>query len=146
MSIKKFFTFLGWPLLLLPTLVLYFGFALNEVCIVSNGGFMPVRQDNCETNLIEKKSDEENIWKELMGGQVPISATNPNEVIDGAHVCMTKNTRFKFLGDIFTTDSGISSLGDQFIEIGQNSKDGAILVWGLLGLYCWHRKKKFYLE
>ena len=43
MSIKKAFTFLGWPVLLLPLFVSYLGAGMNEAVSWANGGQMPVR-------------------------------------------------------------------------------------------------------
>ena len=147
MSIKKILTFFGWPLLVLPIVAVYFGFALNELCIIPNGGFMPVRQDNCEKNWVKPPAakpgdDVEQMLRHMLGGKLKAQ----DERIDQVHACMTPSTKRKWLADIFPTDGGIASIGDQFIDFGNTVQPMGEGIWVLLGLYCWHRQKKFYLE
>ena len=90
MSIKKFFTYLGWPLLLLPTLVLYLGAGMNEAVVWANGGQMPVSAYECQVRMDAHDADEK----------------------DYVHKCADKNTKLRFLDDWMLGDDGISSLGD----------------------------------
>ena len=146
MSIKKILTFFGWPLLVLPIVAVYFGFALNELCIIPNGGFMPVRQDNCEKNWIKppaaKQDELDQLLQHMLGGSLKVQ----DERIDQVHSCMTPGTRRKWLADIFPTDAGIESIGDQFIEFGNATQLYGQGIWVLYFLYAWHRKEKFYWE
>lgn len=125
MSLKKVFTFLGWPILAAPIIVLYLGFALNQIAAIANHGQMPVRIANC-AELVQED--------------------------DHVHFCADEHTRFQYLGDIFTTDNGSSSIGDEVIEIAGQLKEPVIetswvrlpinlLMWLVAAPYFFLRKK-----
>ena len=119
---KKFLTFLGWPLLILPTLVLHVGFLLNEAAVFANNGQMPVEWSQCQALM------------------------NSQEQPDPVHVCATPKTHLRIFGDFFVSDAGISSIGDDLMQTGDAMFPANLVVWGLLGLGCAIQKKKFYLE
>ena len=118
MSVKKILTFFGWPLLVLPTAMLYFGMSLNAICTISNNGRMPVRIANCEQVFPDP---------------------------DPIHICMTKDAHAKALADIITQPYGMLSVGDMFIDA---SEKVAYLSYGLwiavFGVYL-IRKEKFHV-
>lgn len=91
MSIKKAFTFLGWPVLLLPLFVSYLGAGMNEAVSWANGGQMPVSMYACQDRM---------------------DAHTAEGSPDYVHKCADKNTRFRWLDDWMLSDEGISSLGD----------------------------------
>jgi Family of unknown function (DUF5317) len=126
MSIKKIFTFFGWPLLLIPTLVLWTGLAMNEICLHANNGRMPVYSADCATLMAAKE--------DIAGHE------------DFVHVCMTKQSKFRWMGDIFVSDDGISSVGDIIQEFSSTVGTIGYILWVSIGLFCLIRKEKFYAE
>jgi hypothetical protein len=97
MDIKKALTYLGWPVLLLPTLVLYLGAGMNEAVVWANGGQMPVSAYSCQVRMDAK------------------TAANDGTP-DYVHKCADKNTRLRWLDDWMLGDDGIASLGDLLQE------------------------------
>lgn len=121
MSIRKIATFFGWPLLVLPTALVYFGIGLNAICTVANKGVMPVRTSNCD---------------EIFNADAP----------DPVHACETPKSHVKFLSDIIAEGDGIVSIGDEFIDIGQTIEKKCTWLWGTIALFCLIRRKEFYWE
>ena len=120
-KLKKALTFFGWPLLLLPTAVVYFGIGLNALCTKANGGVMPMRTINCRAVFAQDKTP------------------------DLIHSCMTKKTRMKPLADVITQGSGIVSVGDEFQDIGAEISNPVYLLWGFVGVVFLIRREKCHL-
>lgn len=121
MKIKKFLTFLGWPLLTGPTIALWVGMFLNQLVIRANGGMMPVEQAQC-------------------------SLIQDDDVI---HNCASASTKFSFLEDNLPTSDGggtVYSIGDIIREEASDIRPILAGLWLLLGIACFIRKEKFYLE
>lgn len=125
MKIKTALTFFGWPLLLLPTILFYFGMGLNAVCTISNGGMMPVLTTNCAAK-----------FEALVDPEQP----------DMVHVCMTPKSRMKPLADILAQNSGWFSIGDEFVDFGSEIKHLCYALWVTVCGFCLIRKEKFYLK
>ena len=109
MSIKKLFTFMGWPILFAPVALLWLGIACNCVASSFNHAVMPVMNPVC-------------------ANQDAVDAVAEDHI----HVCATSKTRAKFLIDRFPTDGGILSIGD----IMQSESDAivtrCIVLWGIV--------------
>ena len=136
MSIKKFFTYLGWPLLVLPLLASSLGYASNEAACLKNGGAMPV-YGSAYTNDAAYK--EFVIQHDLAKGGVPKEP-------DYIHQAADEKTKLHYLCDIFPSDGGIESVGDIVIGFGDEIQTPLFAVWFLGALYCWKEKKGFYLS
>ena len=122
MSLKKLFTFLGWPVLLIPTLVLYTGAFMNEAVVWANGGQMPVSTYACQVRMDAK------------------TAANDGTP-DYVHKCADKGTKLRFLDDWMLSDNGISSLGDMLQETSDTLNYIVYPLWiAGLGLYLVKRK------
>jgi len=113
-------TFLGWPLIAFPPVLIYGGSAMNEIVIHHNGNYMPVICDDL------KNVDDS----------------------DPVHQCIDKDTRLRWLSDVLIADDGEKSLGDEVIELGIGLRSTLLYVWiGLLGLvaYNWRHGARFWL-
>ena len=122
---KRFVSFWGWLLLLLPTLIFYFGFGLNQFCIMHNGYQMPVRMADCAQNIVQ---------------------TDPqtgNTSSDPVHICESTRSRYMVLADIFVTDGGVMSLGDIVMDVGDGLTWPALAIWAAIGIECLFRKRYF---
>jgi hypothetical protein len=122
MSLKKLFTFLGWPLLLLPTLAMVTGAMLNEAVVWANGGQMPVSAYACQARMTAHNAE---------------SDSGPDQV----HKCADKNTKLRFLDDWMLGDDGISSPGDMLQDIADSLNYVVYPLWiAGLGWYVIRRK------
>lgn len=65
---------------------------------------------------------------------------------DIVHVCASPTTKNVWLGDIFTGDSGIYSIGDVLIETGSTASWIAYPLWLFIFWWKFWKKEKFYLE
>jgi hypothetical protein len=119
MSIKRVLTFFGWPLLLLPTLLMAAGITMNEAVIHANGGRMPVEVYNCAARMQER---------------------------DYTHFCMVADTKEKILGDILVSDDRTASVGDELQVYSDIFEKVCYALWGAIGVFCLVRKEKFYME
>lgn len=126
MSVKQVCTFFGWPLLLLPTVVLWAGIGMNQIAVHANKGMMPVYMAGCPTFMTAKADD----------------AGHPDYV----HNCMTPETRLKVLGDIIVSSDGVYSLGDEVQEFSSVVRFAADLIWAATAVFCLWFKRPFYLE
>ena len=97
---KKFFTWFGWPLLIVPTVLTWMGIACNAIVTIANGGIMPVRYPGCTADLM-----------------------------NGPHVCMTTTSHIKFLADVFTSNAGIMSVGDYLMEFSDDIRFPLMVLW-----------------
>lgn len=135
MKIKKLLTFFGWPLLLLPTLIMWTGLTMNEVAIHANQGKMPVYRADCEQYMVPRSNP---LLEFMTGDETPQS--------DPVHKCMTPQSRAKIFGDIIVSDDGISSIGDLLIEFTDDAKIYCYILWLTILGVCLIRKEKFYME
>lgn len=85
---KSRWFWLGWPLLVVPQILFWFGALLNQIAEAANGGAMPVLANNCN-----------------MGD-------------DLSHICMTPATHLKFLCDWIQLKLMVASVGDVFVWTG----------------------------
>lgn len=120
MKLLKALTYGGWPILVLPYAVGFLGGMMNEAVVWANHLRMPVVVDGCSALL----------------------ANNP----DFVHQCMTAHTHLKWLGDIFISDGGVSSIGDAVIEFSAVLQSYALYVWVGALAYATLTKKQFFLE
>ena len=81
-----------WTLVTVPMMLIVFGAALNQAAVVANHGQMPV------------------LW--------PGGCDNFPNTDDTDHVCMTPETRLKFLCDWIELHGAVESPGDVFILLG----------------------------
>ena len=140
MSIKKVLTFCGWPLLLIPTLVLWIGAGMNEAVVWANGGQMPVSAYACQTRF-ESAPAEDDAVPALFG------TPHAQKAKDYIHKCADKNTRLRLLDDWMLGDDGISSIGDLLqAELSPDLKTPCYLLWTIGGIFYLVRKQKPYLE
>jgi hypothetical protein len=106
---KKFFTFLGWPILFAPVAVLWLGIACNSMATNFNHTLMPVVNPICA------------------------DADSAADIAkDHIHVCADSKTRVKFLVDRFPTDGGILSIGDILQDQSNSLAIRCIALWGLV--------------
>lgn len=123
---RKFWTFLGWPLLILPQLILLFGLLLNALVMNANKGMMPVTMSACL----------ELDWNSEL-----------HTINDDFHLCEDAHTRLRKLDDwIRLGNIGVYSPGDAFIFLGDIAKWPLFYVWLTLLVVCAMNEKKFYLE
>lgn len=107
MSVKKIFTFLGWPILFFPLIVMWFGITCNDLATSFNGHRMPVVSDVCETK------------PEMISG-------------DYIHICATSKTHLKFLVDRFPNNEGVLSIGDIFQVESNQLQRPCFFLWVLI--------------
>jgi len=99
-----------WYLLIVPTLVWYFGASLNALVMGINHAQMPVLAPGIECDPM---------WYIIHR--------------DLLHACMNASTRFKFLADwIVIPDFGTASLGDMFEMLATTFTYPAWCVWIVL--------------
>jgi hypothetical protein len=120
MGIKKALTAFGWPILLIPTLVMWIGSAMNETAVWTNGGQMPVSTYACELKL-NPPAEPENILQQLFGAQAHQK--------DLVHKCADANTKFRALDDWILDDDGVSSLGDVTLDLATAIVKPCFYVW-----------------
>lgn len=99
-----------WYLIVLPIFFLFFGSFLNVFVMAINHNQMPV----------------------LMPGAsalVPGSCDPAEFVGDIQHSCMTVSTHIKFLADWIFIKSGVASVGDMFIYLGEFLFLPALYIW-----------------
>ena len=124
---KKLLTYLGWPLVVVPTLLYYLGSAMNIIVIAANKGLMPVDTAEC------------------FAANVPIGAALDADQ-GGNHVCMSAASHLKWLADWIWVGNGTASLGDLGIYTGLALQEPLFWVWMTLLLYCVATHKDFWLE
>lgn len=116
--LKRIFTFLGWPLLLVPQLIFWTGALLNQIAIAANHGLMPVYMPACEYGV-------------------------ESGIIDARHICMTSAMHFKFLSDWINVGD-ILSPGDVLLGMGDMLIIPAFWMWiayVMWSLYeCWDNR------
>lgn len=118
---KKFWTYLGWPLLVAPQVVYWTGAALNQIALSVNGGHMPVFSSEC--------SDK------------------PASVLDSSvHVCLTHATHLKFLCDWIREGGDILSVGDVFLFLASPCVAPLFWAWVTILVICAVTGRKFFLE
>ncbi len=100
-------TFLGWPLLVVPQIIFYFGAGLNQLACVANGGAMPV------------------LWNSM-------NKWSP----DPEHVIMTSATHLKILCDwIGLKEAGVWSPGDILLAGADSIIGPCFWLWMAFILY-----------
>jgi hypothetical protein len=105
--VKRFFTFLAWPLILGPQIIFWFGALLNQIAIVANGGVMPVQWYSAT-----------HAWGD-----------------DPDHVIMTSATHLKVLCDWINLHSSILSPGDVLLSLGDLTIGPAFWAWIAYAIY-----------
>lgn len=105
-SVKRFFTFLAWPLILGPQLIFWSGALLNQIAMAVNGARMPV------------------LW----------AADNP-WVPDTDHSVMTHGTHLKLICDWINLHSSILSPGDVLLSLGELITGPCFWAWIAYILY-----------
>lgn len=119
--LRRLLTFFGWPLLVLPTAMLWLGIACNFAAMGFNGNVMPVLNPSC-ANFSD--NDE-----------------------DFVHKCGDSKTRVKFLVDRFPiTDEGIASIGDTLQQESDGLRLPCLILWLTMLGVCLIRRQKFYWE
>lgn len=123
----KWLTFYGWPLLLLPFLIMYAGVGLNQLVIAANHGSMPVAIPPCFAD-----------------------GAAPGAQLDPVHACITPQTHLKLLSDLWITDAdgGIAfeSVGDMLLMDGMAMAQPLTCVWIGLALACYWFKRDFWIK
>lgn len=123
--------------LLLPSTVWYTGAASNQLVIVANNGKFPVQTN--PTYLAKHRLEVDREIAEAQaagdGGAVQaIQSVDAQGMLDSVHCVMTKNTHFNLLADIFDLHSGIYSIGDFMLMLGEWLGTFCPYVWGALAL------------
>lgn len=103
---RRALTFLAWPLLIVPQVILWTGALLNQLAIVANGGAMPVQ------------------W--YAGNE-----WTP----DPMHIVMVPATHLKVLCDWINLHSAILSPGDVLLNLGELITGPAFWAWIAYVLY-----------
>jgi hypothetical protein len=141
MNIRKALTFLGWPLLLIPMLVLLTGAMMNEAAVWANGGQMPVSMYACQERMNPPaSSDDEDAVSILFGGP---KAQKPKDYV---HKCADQNTKLRFLDDWIVSDEGISSIGDLLQESASTLSYVVYPLWLAGGIYFIFIRRTYYLD
>lgn len=104
---KSFWTFLGWPLLVVPIVIGSIGALLNQLVIAANKGMFPVLVPNC-----------------------PIQTTDIE-----IHSCMTSASHLKFLADWLNFHDGVYSPGDLLQMLADSIQGPCFWIW--LSLIVW---------
>jgi hypothetical protein len=133
---KKFLTFLGWPILLIPTLLLYLGAGMNEAAIWANGGQMPVKMYACQERMnAPAKPDADELLRKMFGG-----APKAQQSKDYVHKCADANTHLRVFEDWIVSDNGVSSIGDMVQDTAEGLQPLAFYVWlGVAAIWVWKR-------
>lgn len=134
MNLKKALTFLAWPIFVVPTLIEWFGMALNEAAVWANHLQMPYALNSC------KVREAIDFLNSLSKAPKMIPSVDP------VHVCMDHATHLKILSDIIITSGGVYSIGDMILQAGFDFKEIALYVWVALMVYCAWTKRKPYME
>jgi len=97
----RFWTFLGWPLIVVPVVIDYFGAFLNQLVIATNRGTFPVLAPNCtiKTSFME------------------------------VHTCMTPDSHLKFLADWISLGNIVASPGDLLLWLADAIQGPCFYVW-----------------
>lgn len=103
----KFWTFLGWPLIVIPLAFEYLGAGLNQLVIAANKGVFPVLMVNCK---LAPSSEE-------------------------LHSCMVPGSHLKFLADWINLHDAIMSPGDVLIAISDAIQGPLFWFWAAAILY-----------
>lgn len=120
----KQLTYYGWPLLVLPTLLLVLGSFSNQAVIAANHGVMPVSYPPC-----------------FAEGAVPGMA------LDDIHACIAPSSHLKVLADLWMNSQGsYESFGDGLIDLGEWARTWAYYVWFVLFAYCHVSKRDYWIE
>ena len=108
-----------WYLLILPSLLMWFGMFLNAFAVMENGHTMPVLVTNCQ--------ETQAVWS--MWG-------------DTIHSCMTHSTKYKILTDwFFIPNLGTASIGDFFEWISDKFYLPFIYMWVALIIKKFNNEK-----
>lgn len=113
---------MGWPLVVVPSFLIYFGALLNQIALAVNGGYMPVFAGGC--------------WNQT---------NDPNGVMDPMHTCMSVHTHLKFLCDWINLQPSVLSIGDVCIYGGMALSYPFFLAWLTLLFVCAAKKTDFHL-
>lgn len=119
---KKFLTFLGWPLLLVPLFLMYLGSSSNQVVEAMNRNQMPVLAPQCWENPA-------------------FFAEEPSRL----HTCMTKDSKLKFLADWINFPTIIASPGDMIITLGEALAIPCFYAWISIAMICLIYNKNYWL-
>src|SRR5712664_4112013 len=117
-----------WPLLIVPTLMLYVGGLMNWAVIGANHGYMPVQ------GFIECEGG--------VGEQIAAVIAEQAGQGDHIHICMDKNSRLKILADwLFIPGVGTASPGD-ILEFGYDKLFWpCFYMWGALLVAEFNKKE-----
>ena len=114
---RKALLFFGWPILLIPTLVLHVGMLMNLTVSSANGHLMPVANPICATDK---------------AGMVQS---------DYLHTCEVSTSKLKWLDDRFpVTGAGDVSLGDILQSDSENLIEPSRVIWFLAALVFFIRR------
>lgn len=111
--LRRTFSFLAWPLLVVPQIIFWLGAFLNQLAMAVNGGVMPV------------------LWNSM-------NKWEP----DSGHVVMTHATHLKFLCDWINLHTDILSPGDLFLTVGDLLITPAFWIWLAYVVYCAYRHEE----
>ena len=115
----------------IPLLVYFFGAALNQIVINANHDTFPVLVNEAKLKTYFTNA-EGNVSQ-------PVVLSDGTVMLDEVHCVMTDRTHLNFLADVFDIKTGVYSIGDIFIAVGQSGMDYIPYVWGLV-LYTKQRE------
>jgi hypothetical protein len=113
MNVKRGATLWGWPLIVVPLLVSYFGGALNEIAVWKNGGQMPVLSEAYKEHIMFQADEMDYNMLVLKLGLMKGEAGKFPEEPDTVHKVADDNTKVPYLCDWIVSSNDISSPGDQ---------------------------------
>lgn len=113
---KKFLRTTSLWVLLLPVASTFAGVASNQSVLIVNGDKFPVLLNDKKAavyiNASKAKENSPDDWK------MPAIVENATVMLDNEHCLMTKDTHLNFLADVFDFKTGIYSVGDGLLELG----------------------------
>lgn len=124
---RRYLTFLAWPLLAVPQVLFYLGALLNQIAVAANKGLMPVLMSGCTVGPLGK----------VMNGV---------RVLDEMHSCMEPSSKFKILCDWINLHSSVLSIGDVLLYLGDLLIAPAFWMWLAYVLYRASRKELYRLQ
>jgi hypothetical protein len=135
MNIKRAATLWGWPLIVVPIVMSYFGGAMNEVAVWKNGGQMPVYSE----------AYKQHIEYQLLHAEYDISQGAMPEEIDPIHKAANKDTKVPFLCDWILSDASVMSPGDIIQDVAGDISGLLRWTWAALFAICLWTERKSHL-
>jgi hypothetical protein len=126
----------------IPLLSIYLGAGLNQIVLYKNNDTFPVVMNEAKVNLYhyELQAKAEAGDEEAQAGLALLE----HGYLDDTHVIATKDSKLVLLADWIDTSSGIYSIGDVLIVVGEKALGYAPVVWTVVVVGKLSKKEEEY--